>query len=149
MAFLYTFCPEKIRSIFFGGGVKNWGFFRASCFGYRVKGVCPLLLPLVSLIWTQLWRPLIHYVIHKALEYKYIVVNFSTYNNLKLFQYTLVECDIFVSQFLAQTDVEYLKFLKFRNFVIHCLKLKNYFYITGIKVIFGGIASVKTFSEKT
>ena len=29
-------------------GVKNW-FFRASCFGYRVKGVCPLLLPLVFL----------------------------------------------------------------------------------------------------
>ena len=28
--------------------IKNW-FFRASSFGYRVKGVCPLLLPLVSL----------------------------------------------------------------------------------------------------
>jgi hypothetical protein len=24
--------------------------FRASCFGFRVKGVCPLLLPLVSLL---------------------------------------------------------------------------------------------------
>ena len=30
------------------GGLKI-GFFRASCFGFRVKGVCPLLLPLVSL----------------------------------------------------------------------------------------------------
>ena len=28
---------------------KKLVFFRASCFGYRVKGVCPLLLPLVSL----------------------------------------------------------------------------------------------------
>ena len=26
------------------------GFFRASFFGFRVKGVCPLLLPLVSLV---------------------------------------------------------------------------------------------------
>ena len=27
-------------------------FFRASCFGFIVKGVCPLLLPLVSLTLT-------------------------------------------------------------------------------------------------
>jgi hypothetical protein len=33
---------------------KKLGFFRASCFGYRVKGVCPLLLPLVSLQKRQL-----------------------------------------------------------------------------------------------
>ena len=33
-------------SILFG---LRTGFFRASCFRYRVKGVCPLLLPLVSL----------------------------------------------------------------------------------------------------
>ena len=26
-------------------------FFRASCFGFIVKGVCPLFLPLVSLVW--------------------------------------------------------------------------------------------------
>ena len=30
-------------------GVKNC-FFRDSCFGFIVKGVCPLLLPLVSLL---------------------------------------------------------------------------------------------------
>jgi hypothetical protein len=34
------------------GGLKT-GFFRASCFGYRVKGVSPLLLPLVSLDQTH------------------------------------------------------------------------------------------------
>jgi hypothetical protein len=27
-------------------------FFRASCFSFRVKGICPLLLPLVSLVQT-------------------------------------------------------------------------------------------------
>ena len=31
------------------GGLKL-GFIRASCFGFRVKGVCLLLLPLVSLV---------------------------------------------------------------------------------------------------
>ena len=31
------------------GGLKMF-FFRASCFGFRVKGVCPLLLSLVSLV---------------------------------------------------------------------------------------------------
>ena len=41
----------NLGSIF--GGVKNWVFFRASCFGYRVKGACPLLLPLVSLVATK------------------------------------------------------------------------------------------------
>ena len=40
-----------IKSFF--GGLKTV-FIRASCFGYRVKGVCPLLLPVVSLIWTQI-----------------------------------------------------------------------------------------------
>ena len=29
---------------------QKLGFFRASCFGYRVKGLSPLLLPLVSLV---------------------------------------------------------------------------------------------------
>jgi hypothetical protein len=33
-------------------GVKNC-FFRASCFGFIVQGVCPLLLPLVSLVCVQ------------------------------------------------------------------------------------------------
>jgi hypothetical protein len=37
---------KNLESIF--GGLKIV-FFRASCFGFRVKGVCPLLLPLVSL----------------------------------------------------------------------------------------------------
>ena len=37
---------KKIGKYFFW--IKNY-FFRASCFGFRVKGVCPLLLPLVSL----------------------------------------------------------------------------------------------------
>ena len=36
---------KKFGKYFFG--VKNC-FFRANCFGFRVKGVCPLLLPLVS-----------------------------------------------------------------------------------------------------
>jgi hypothetical protein len=37
---------KKLGSIFWG---LRFGFFRASCFGFRVKGVCPLLLPLVTL----------------------------------------------------------------------------------------------------
>jgi hypothetical protein len=36
------------EAFFHWGGLKF--FFRASCFGFIVKGVCPLLLPLVSLI---------------------------------------------------------------------------------------------------
>ena len=42
---------EKIKKKFgkYFWGVKNVLFFRASCSGFRVKGVCPLLLPLVSL----------------------------------------------------------------------------------------------------
>ena len=32
------------------GRLKTGVFFTASCFGYRAKGVCPLLLPLVSLV---------------------------------------------------------------------------------------------------
>jgi hypothetical protein len=41
---------KKLGSILWG---LKTGFFRASCFGYRVKGVCPLLLPLVSLLSTD------------------------------------------------------------------------------------------------
>ena len=40
-----------LESIFFFG-LKTVSF-RASCFGYRIKGVCPLLLPLVSLVRGQ------------------------------------------------------------------------------------------------
>jgi hypothetical protein len=40
-------------------GIKNC-FFRASCFGFRVKGVCPLLLPLVSLIQTDVCNQIIN-----------------------------------------------------------------------------------------
>ena len=47
-------------SIFFG---LKTGFFRASCFGFRVKGVCLLLLPLVFLINTlPLWENLINFL---------------------------------------------------------------------------------------
>jgi hypothetical protein len=44
---------------------KNWKvfffglklvFFRASCFGFIVKGVCPLLLPLVSLVLMHVYN---------------------------------------------------------------------------------------------
>jgi hypothetical protein len=46
---------KKIKKKF---GKYFWGvkifFFMASYFGFRVKGVCPLLLPLVSLVKTQL-----------------------------------------------------------------------------------------------
>jgi hypothetical protein len=38
---------KKLGSIFWG---KKIVFFRTSCFGFRAKGVCPLLLPLVSLV---------------------------------------------------------------------------------------------------
>ena len=43
----YFFFWKKFGKYFFL--VKNW-FFRASCFGYRVMGVSPLLLPLIFLI---------------------------------------------------------------------------------------------------
>jgi hypothetical protein len=43
---------KKLGSIF---GESKTGFFRASCFGFRIKGVCLLLLPLVSLV-TNLSR---------------------------------------------------------------------------------------------
>jgi hypothetical protein len=38
--------------------IKN-SFFRTSCFGYRVKGLSPLLLPLVSLVSvnSSFWNP--------------------------------------------------------------------------------------------
>ena len=43
---------KKLGSIFFG---LKTGLFRASCFGHRVKGVCPLLIPLVSLRTSKIY----------------------------------------------------------------------------------------------
>ena len=47
----HTVSEKKLGSIFFFG--LKTGFFRTSCVGYRVKGVCSLLLPLVYLIWIK------------------------------------------------------------------------------------------------
>ena len=50
------------------GGLKI-GFFSASCFGYRVKGVSPLLLPLVSL-YTVYSRELKHVLISNMSQFE-------------------------------------------------------------------------------